>query len=92
MWVSCRIGTTSHTLAAPAFHVFQQPESTIRVSDVQTNDFRIAFGHFKNEDAGEGGKVHHAHNGTRAFIVALNVARLDCSSGPQSLGFIPSMG
>lgn len=63
-------------MEASAFRILQLPESTIRVSDVKTDSFRIAFGHFEDELAFERTKVHHAHNGTRAFLVALNVATI----------------
>ena len=76
MWVSCRIGTASHSLNELAFRVLQLPESNIRVSDVKDNNFRIAFGGFVEKNAPERSKVHHAHNATRAFLVALNVATI----------------
>lgn len=76
MWVSCRIGTVSHSLTESAFRVLQLPESNIRVSDVKSDSFRIAFGGFAETDVPERSKVHHAHNGTRAFLVALNVATI----------------
>jgi hypothetical protein len=76
MWVSCRIGTASHSLAESAFRVLQLPESSIRVSDVKDDNFRIAFGGFVETDAPERSKVHHTHNATRAFLVALNVATI----------------
>lgn len=76
MWVSCRIGTASHSLESSAFRVLQLPESNIRVSDVREKDFRLSFGGFEDRDASERTKVHHAHNGARAFLVALNVATM----------------
>jgi hypothetical protein len=75
-WISCRIRTSSHTLTPAAFRVLQLAESTIRVSDVQSETFRIAFGHFNEQDIPERTKVHHAHNGTLIFLVALNVATI----------------
>jgi hypothetical protein len=36
----------------------------------------VAFGHLEDENIPERTIVHHAHNGTRAFLVALNVATI----------------
>src|SRR6266850_6080701 len=64
------------TLSSAAFRVLQLDQAPLRVSDVKEDSFRLAFGHFNDGDAPERTKVHHAHNGTRAFLVALNVATI----------------
>jgi hypothetical protein len=75
-WVSCRIKTSSHILVPDAFRVLQLPEASIRVSDIRLDSFRVAFGQFVDGEIPERTKVHHAINGSRAFLVALNVATI----------------
>lgn len=73
MWVSCHIKTDSHRLNEEAFSTLMLPESSIRVSEVTENGFRLSSKCMKEEGQPAFVHLHHGHHALRCFVIALNI-------------------
>lgn len=75
IWVSCNVRTDSHLVSEASFRRFQSNAANVRIHCVDDRHIRI---HVASPDlsASEDEQIHHAHQVTKAVVLALNVGSL----------------